>query len=180
MDRREFFSWVRHGLAGAAAAGLMLRDGTLGPRVPGESGPPCPHFAPRATRAIHICLVGAMSQVDSFDYKPGLIAAARQVARSRPSGPTSSSARSAGSGRPDWEFQQRGQSGLWVSDLFPHLAGVADELTVIRSMVAETSNHTPATFQENSGFRLNGFPGAGRVAELRPGERGRRPARRSS
>ncbi|HAA49465.1 MAG TPA: hypothetical protein DCE43_07075, partial [Planctomycetaceae bacterium] len=42
--------------------------------------------------------------------------------------------------------------------LFPHLAGVADELTVIRSMVAETSNHTPATFQENSGFRLNGFP----------------------
>ena len=60
--------------------------------------------------------------------------------------------------RPDWNFRQRGQSGLWVSDLFPHLAELADELTVIRSMVAETSNHTPATFHENSGFRLNGFP----------------------
>src|SRR5207302_2617253 len=61
----------------------------------------------------------------------------------------------------DWAFRQRGRSGLWVSDLFPHLAGVADELTVINSMFAETSNHTPATFQENSGFRLNGFPSLG-------------------
>ncbi len=58
----------------------------------------------------------------------------------------------------DFEFKQRGQSGLWISDLFPHLAEVADELTVIRSMVAESANHTPATFEENSGFRLNGFP----------------------
>ena len=61
----------------------------------------------------------------------------------------------------DWDFSQRGQSGLWVSDLFPHIAEVADELTVIHSMVAETSNHTPATFQENTGFRLNGFPALG-------------------
>jgi len=45
-----------------------------------------------------------------------------------------------------------------VSDLFPHLAEVADELTVIRSMAADSANHTPATFEENSGFRLNGFP----------------------
>src|SRR5262249_44462350 len=51
-----------------------------------------------------------------------------------------------------------GKSGLWVSELFPHLARGADELTVIRSMVADSANHTPATFQENTGFRLNGFP----------------------
>ena len=57
-----------------------------------------------------------------------------------------------------WAFKQRGKSGLWISELFPHTAEVADELTLIRSMVAETSNHTPATFQANSGFRLNGFP----------------------
>jgi hypothetical protein len=59
---------------------------------------------------------------------------------------------------PDWKFKQRGKSGLWISDLFPHIATAADELTVINSMVAESSSHTPATFQENSGFRLNGFP----------------------
>jgi hypothetical protein len=161
IDRRGFFSWVRGGLAGAAAASLMLRDGTLRAAVPGESDPPCPHFAPKAKRAIHICLCGAMSQVDSFDHKPELIAshgkslakpASRddvffgQVGRLR---------------KPDWEFRQRGQGGLWVSELFPHLGEMADELTVIRSMVADTGNHTPATFQENSGFRLNGFPTLG-------------------
>jgi hypothetical protein len=58
-------------------------------------------------------------------------------------------------------FKQRGQSGLWVSDLFPHLAEVADELTVIRSMWAGTGNHTPATYEANSGFRTLGFPAAG-------------------
>src|SRR2546421_3000124 len=50
---------------------------------------------------------------------------------------------------------------MWVSDLFPNIAQLADELTVINSMVAETSNHTPATFQENTGFRFNGFPTLG-------------------
>lgn len=160
MDRREFFSWVRNGLSGAAAASLMLEDGTLRADVPGEASPACPHFAPKATRAVHICLCGAMSHIDTFDYKPGLFAAHGkslqtstkpdvffgQVGRLR---------------KPDWAFRKRGESGLWVSDLFPNLASVADELTVIRSMVAETSNHTPATFQENSGFRLNGFPTMG-------------------
>jgi hypothetical protein len=63
--------------------------------------------------------------------------------------------------RPHFEFKQRGQSGLWVSDLFPHLADVADELTVIRSMWAGTGNHTPATYEANSGFRTLGFPAAG-------------------
>jgi len=63
--------------------------------------------------------------------------------------------------RNDWEFKQRGKCGLWVSDLFPHIAAVADELTVIRSMRADSANHTPATYQENSGFRLNGFPALG-------------------
>lgn len=156
MQRREFFSWVGNGLLSAAAAGLWLRDGVV-QAAPGEADPPCPHFAPRATRALHICLAGALSHVDSFDYKPGLIKYHGQ--------PLPSSERpdvffgQVGLLRqPDWSFRQHGESGLWVSKLFPHLAEVADELTVIRSMYAETSNHTPATFQENSGFRLNGFP----------------------
>ncbi|HEY2156039.1 MAG TPA: DUF1501 domain-containing protein [Isosphaeraceae bacterium] len=160
MHRREFFSWARDGLAGAAAAALMLRDGTLRAAVPGEASPPCPHFPPKATRAIHICLCGAMSHVDTFDYKPELIARHGQSLNS-PTKPDVFFGQVGRLRRPDWGFQQRGKSGLWVSDLFPNLAGVADELTVIRSMVADTSNHTPATFQENSGFRLNGFPAMG-------------------
>src|SRR5947209_18916891 len=117
MARREFFSWARDGLAGAAAASLMLRDGTLKAAVPGEARPPCPHFPPRATRAIHICLCGAMSQVDTFDYKPGLIAAHGQSLRSseRPDVFFGQVGRLR---KPDWAFRRRGQSGLWVSDLF--------------------------------------------------------------
>jgi hypothetical protein len=160
FDRRGFLSWVGCGLGGAALATLLGRDGSLQatPLVPGHAG--CPHHPPRATRAIHICLCGGLSQVDSFDYKPELtrlhgtsLNATEQpdvffgqIGRLRQS---------------DWPFRRRGLSGLWVSDLFPHLAQVADELTVINSMVAETSNHTPATFQENTGFRLNGFPSLG-------------------
>jgi hypothetical protein len=101
-----------------------------------------------------------MSHVDTFDYKPGLIAAHGQSLQS-PEKPDVFFGQIGRLRKPDWAFRQRGESGLWISDLFPHLADVADELTVIRSMVAETSNHTPATFQENSGFRLNGFPAMG-------------------
>ncbi len=175
MDRREFFSWARGGLAGAASMTLLLRDGTLQAGVPGEASPRCPHFAPRATRAMHICLCGAMSHVDTFDYKPGLIAAHGKSLNS-PTKPDVFFGQVGRLRRPDWAFRKRGQSGLWVSDLFPHLGEMADELTVIRSMVAETSNHTPATFQENSGFRLERLPFGGSLAELWAGERVRRPA----
>ncbi len=159
MHRRQFLHWTTHGLGGASLAALLAQDGKLD-ATPGEGSDAPPHHSPKARRAIHICLCGALSQVDSFDYKPEL---ARLHGRSLQS-----------SERPDvffgqvgllrqsdWAFRRRGQSGLWISELFPEIAQVADELTVINSMVAETSNHTPATFQENTGFRLNGFPTLG-------------------
>ncbi|MFO0844681.1 MAG: DUF1501 domain-containing protein [Gemmataceae bacterium] len=161
LDRREWFSWVHAGLGGAALASLLMRDGAArAAKVPGEASDPPPHHRPRAKRAVHICLCGGLSQLDSFDHKPLLTKFHGQ--------------RLPGSEKPDtffgqvgllrrndWEFRRRGQSGLWVSDLFPHLASVADELTVINSMAADSANHTPATFQENSGFRFNGFPAMG-------------------
>jgi hypothetical protein len=161
IDRRGFFHWVGGGLAGAAAASLMLADGTLRAGVPGESDPSCPHFAPKAKRAIHICLCGAMSQVDSFDHKPELIASHGRSLKTPATRDDVFFGKVGLLRRPDWEFRQGGQSGLWVSDLFPNLREVVDELTVIRSMVADTANHTPATFQQNSGFRLNGYPAMG-------------------
>jgi hypothetical protein len=163
VDRREFLSWTRFGLTGAALAGLLSPAGVSENRslraatVAGDAKDPPPHFPAKARRAIHICLCGGYSHLDSFDYKPEL---ARLHGKSL-----------GGDEKPDvffgqiglirqndWEFRQRGESGLWVSELFPHIATVADELTVIRSMVAESSSHTPATFHENTGFRLNGFP----------------------
>ncbi|MSU80576.1 MAG: DUF1501 domain-containing protein [Gemmataceae bacterium] len=159
LSRRSFLHFATHGIGGAALASLLQSDGKLA-AAPGEASDPPPHHAPKAKRVIHVCLCGALSQVDSFDYKPEL---PRLHGRSLQS-----------SERPDvffgqvgllrqsdWAFRQRGQSGLWISDLFPEIGAVADELTIINSMVAETSNHTPATFQENTGFRLNGFPTLG-------------------
>lgn len=116
--------------------------------------------APRAKRAIHVCLVGGLSQVDSFDHKPLL---ERLHGTPIPAGMQPETF-FGGAGllrRGDWAFRRRGESGLPVSDLFPCLATVADGLTVINSMVADTANHMPAMFQENTGFRTNGFPSLG-------------------
>lgn len=154
FNRRELFSWVGNGLGSAALATLLLRDGVAHAAEPAR---PAPHFVPRAKRAIHICCLGAVSQVDTFDFKPGLIKAHGKSLQSKER-PDVFFGQVGLLRRPDWEFRQGGKSGLWISDLFPHLRQVADELTLVHSMVAETSNHTPATFQENTGFRLNGFP----------------------
>ncbi|HEY2837526.1 MAG TPA: DUF1501 domain-containing protein [Pirellulales bacterium] len=158
LDRRGFFSWVTGGLTGAAIASLLTRSGDVSAApLSGEAADPPPHVPPKAKRVIHICLCGALSHVDSFDYKPEL---ARLHGHPMPSDekPDVFFGQVGLLRKNDWEFKQRGKSGLWVSELFPRIAEMADELTVIRSMFAETSNHTPATFQENTGFRLNGFP----------------------
>jgi uncharacterized protein DUF1501 len=159
MHRRDFFSFASRGIGAAALLSLLARDRIVkgAPAVAPEAKDPPPHHPAKVKRVIQICLCGAFSHIDTFDYKPEL---AKQ--HGKPLG---------GSEKPDvffgqvglirkndWEFQQRGQSGLWISELFPHIATVADELTIIRSMYAESSSHTPATLQENSGFRLNGFP----------------------
>ncbi|MBI1311643.1 DUF1501 domain-containing protein [bacterium] len=158
LNRRDLFLWVSNGLGTAALATLLTRDSSAtAASVPSQAGDPPPHHTSKATRAIHICLTGGLSQVDSFDYRPILekLHGKSLISDEKPDvffGQVGLLRQS------DWAFHQRGESGLWVSELFPHLAEVADELTVIRSMFAETSNHTPATFQENTGFRLNGFP----------------------
>jgi hypothetical protein len=161
FSRRQLFSWSAYGLGAAALTSLLARDSRLlGAGTPGEAKDPPPHHPAKARRVIHICLCGGYSQLDTFDYKPELVRR-----HGKPLG---------GDEKPDvffgkvgllrqndFAFKQRGESGLWISELFPHLAQVADELTVIRSMVAESSSHTPATMHENSGFRLNGFPTLG-------------------
>ena len=150
FNRRHFLNWGVHGLGATALAGMLSAE---------EGGAQLAHFSPKAKRAINICLVGGLSQVDSFDYKPAL----ESFHGKAPPGkrPEVFFGQVGRVRKNDWDFQRRGRSGLWISDLFPHLAGVADELTVIRSMHSETGNHTPALFLSNSGFQANGFPALG-------------------
>lgn len=157
LSRRHFLDFATAGLGAAAAIHLMGREALASSRPRGAS---FPHYPPKAKRAIHICLMGGLSQVDSFDYKPELVRFHGKVPPDSVKPETFFG--SAGLMRAnEWAFRQRGASGLWVSDLFPHLASVADELTVIRSMHSDSANHTPATFLQNTGFPLNGFPSLG-------------------
>jgi hypothetical protein len=156
--RREFLNFSTASLTGTALASLLLRDtAAQAAKVPSSAKDAPPHHPPKARRVIHICLCGGLSHLDSFDYKPDL-AKFHGKSLTADERPETFFNRIGLIRKNDWAFRQHGNSGLWVSDLFPHLAKVADELTVIRSMVAESANHTPATFEENTGFRLNGFP----------------------
>ena len=133
FDRRGFLNWVRHGLGSAALASVMLKDGSLrAASVAGEARDSPPHHAPKARRAIHICLCGAMSQVDTFDFKPELV---RLHGKSlvTPEKPDVFFGQVGLLRAPDWSFQQRGESGIWVSELIPHIAQVADEQTLIKT-----------------------------------------------
>ena len=159
ISRRQLFSWSAYGLGATALSSLLLQEAGAA-AIPGEAKDPPPHLPAKARRVIHICLCGAFSHLDTFDYKPELA-----KRHGQPLGGTEKPDVFFGQvgllRQNDFAFRQHGQSGLWVSELFPHIAEVADELTVVRSMFAESSSHTPATMHENSGFRLNGFPTLG-------------------
>ena len=107
-----------------------------------------------------------MSHIDSYDYKPGL-----DKAHGKPLGSSEKPDIFFGQvgllRRSDFAFKQRGQSGLWLSDMFPNIAEMADEMTVIRSMTTDSANHTPALFFANSGFEFNGFPSVGSWGVIR-------------
>jgi hypothetical protein len=151
--RRDFLAESASGLGLIALAWMLGRDAAGSER----SGLPPTQFVPKAKRAIHIFSPGGVSHVDTFDYKPELV---RQNGKSLSGKGTLETF----FGKPGnllqnlWDFKQRGQSGLWVSELFPHLAKCADDLTVVRSVVSKSSSHTPACFQMNTGFTLNGYP----------------------
>jgi hypothetical protein len=150
MNRRDLFSFAAHGLGATAAFQLLFRDGVIA----------ATHHAAKAKRAVQITLVGGLSHVDSFDPKP-MLAKHHGEKLKTDTKPDVFFNQVGLLRRNDWEFKPRGKSGLQISELFPHIAGVADELAVIRSMTADSANHTPALFVLNSGFQFNGYPSLG-------------------
>ena len=154
---RRHFLWNSGSGLGAIALACLLQEEVRGSDTGPRFGARPSHFPGPAKRILHIYAAGGASHVDTFDYKPEL---------TRLDGKTMAGKRKVDTffGQPGtlmqspFEFRRRGQSGLWVSDLLPHLAECADDLCMIRSMVAKSSNHTPATFQMNSGFTRNGYP----------------------
>ena len=162
LSRRHFLDFNLSGLGGAAFVDLLQTNSARGETTTRDPrlATPIQAMAPKAKRVIHICLIGGLSHVDSFDYKPALNQLHEKPLPKFVQPDTFFG--SAGLLRKhEWTFRQRGQSGLWISDLFPHLATCADDLTIINSMYSDSGNHTPAMFLQNSGFQSNGFPSLG-------------------
>lgn len=159
-SRRDWLSWSSSGLLTAALATLLGHQRSVrADRIPPEASDPPPHFPAKAKRVIHICCCGGISQVDTFDHKPEL---ERLHGQKMPGDKPDVFFGQVGLLRKsDFPFKRHGQSGLWVSELFPNLATVVDDLTIVHSMTADSASHTPATMQENSGFRFNGYPTMG-------------------
>lgn len=160
-NRRRLFQqladWSVQGL-GATALCSLLADSA--PAADGQSRSGFPNFEPKAKRAIHICLIGGLSHIDSFDYKPELAKHHGQSLQTDEK-PDIFFGQVGLLRKEDWEYKARGQSGLMMSEMFPYIARHADDLTVLRSMTSKSANHTPALFLANSGFEFNGFPSMG-------------------
>jgi hypothetical protein len=153
-SRRELLNRCGGGIAGLAMSNL-LQGASVNPM-----SPKAPHFPAKAKAVISIFCYGGVSQVDTFDPKPELRKRAGE-AMSGKGNVVVSQGHPGGLLPSPWEFKKYGQCGMDVSSLFPHVGGMADEISFIRSMYCISNDHAPALFQMNTGFILTGHPSMG-------------------
>jgi hypothetical protein len=182
--RREFLWQAGGGFTGLALTGLLTLDNFFGREAQAATAtkfinplaPKPPHFAPKAKSVIFLFMYGGPSQVDTFDYKPALYPLDGKTVpvKTFGRGGKRNEGRVVG---PKWQFKQYGQSGKWVSELFPHLATCVDDIAFLHSMTADSPLHGSAMLQMNTGKILSGSPclgswvnyGLGSVNENLPG-----------
>jgi hypothetical protein len=167
VNRRCFLQKTSAGV-GAAALGTLLAEPSVGDESAArmEGLPGLPHFAPKVRRVIYLFQSGAPSQMDLFDYKPGLRnMRATELPDSVRQGQRLTGMTSTQSQFPIapsiFQFQQHGASGTWVSELLPHTAAISDQLCYVHSMHTEAINHDPAVTFFQTGFALAGRPSVG-------------------
>src|ERR1035438_4707257 len=145
MTRRDFLWNYGGGLGGLALAPMLAAQ---------------PHHPAKAKRVVQLFMSGAASQCDTFDYKPRLIE--RNGQKFDPGGKVELFQSNPGAVMASpWEWKQHGQCGKWVSSLVPHLASCVDDIAFVHSMISKSNVHGPATFMQNTGFVLPGFPSMG-------------------
>ena len=148
-DRREFLARGGTGLGAIALGALLGRDRDRRP-----------HHAPKAERVLVIFCSGALSHVDTFDFKPALLRRHGQPLPGAEKLVTFQGEQGALTRSP-WTFRPRGASGKHTSDLLPNLGSLADELCFVHSMTTTSNTHGPAENVMSTGFALDGFPSAG-------------------
>ena len=162
VTRRDMLMRCASGFGAVALAGLIdeqARADTPTHTRTATGGIMLPHHVPRARNIIFLYMDGGPSQVDTFDPKPRLTKEHGQPFAMKKE-PTQFNNNGTTLGSP-WKFHQYGESGLAVSDLFPHVAQRADDLCVIRSMTSKFSEHTNANYFLHSGIGIAGRPSMG-------------------
>jgi hypothetical protein len=147
--RRQFLGDFAAGVGGIALSALLNDE---------VAAAEAPHARPRVKRVVQVFCPGGVSHVDTFDHKPEL---ARRQGQPMPVKTDTFFGQPGNIMKSLFVFKQHGRCGHWVSDLLPNIATCVDNLTFIHSMTARSANHTPAGFQMNTGFVMNGFPAMG-------------------
>ncbi len=165
LTRRWFFRDCGLGLGSLALASLLNGPRALAnaPAVVNPLSPRRPPQEARAKAVIYLFMAGAPSQLELFDYKPTLAKYNGQpVPKDVLGGQTYAFIKpDSAIYAPEFAFAQHGKSGAWISEALPHLASVADELTLIRSMSTDAFNHAPGQIFMNTGSQQFGRPSMG-------------------
>src|SRR3954468_2563684 len=171
MTRRQLFGVSAQGIGIAALASLLgpelLAAGPEAQAAASKTGglAGLPHFAPKAKRVIFLHQSGGPSQLETFDYKPGLAEyQGTQIPDSVRQGQRVAQTMGQLSlpiAKSQFAFAQHGQSGAWVSELLPHTAKIVDDLTIIKTMYTDAINHDPAITLIQTGFQQPGRPSMG-------------------
>lgn len=169
-NRRDMLRFCANGF-GAVALTALMNDRAFGtgpaaagidPAGSNPLAPKEPHFPAKAKNVIFLYMDGGPSQVDTFDYKPTLEKYHGQDPRQVIGKLAPTQFDNIGKVlKNQWEFKQHGESGHWVSGLFPHLAKVSDELAMVKSMTSQFSEHTSANYFLHTGSGFQGRPSMG-------------------
>lgn len=145
ISRREMLRRSSAGFGSLALAGLLGSES----QAAGTSLAQQPHFAPKAKRVIFLFMHGGPSHMDTFDFKPQLQKdSGKPLPFDKPKIFSATTGNLLGS---PWKFKQHGESGAWVSELFPHVAGCVDDLCIINSMYGSNSRHGGALLELHTG-----------------------------
>ena len=165
LSRREMLSASRNGFGALALMGLMntlpFGKQLISQSIPPKLGGKAPHFAPKAKHIIFLYMDGGVSQVDSFDPKPRL---AKENGENPYDKFKVDATQFNNIGRilkSPWEFKQHGESGMWMSELFPHISTCVDDIAMVRSMVSNFPEHTNANYFLHTGIGIQGRPSMG-------------------
>ena len=165
ITRRHFLGKLGAGIGSVALGSLLIPD-LFSSKEEDIQALGLSHFAPKAKRIIYLFQNGAPSQLESFDYKPMLIKRAGEELPAsvrmgqRLTGMTSGQAKFPMVGS-YFKFNQYGKSGAWISDLFPNIAKIADEICIVKSMHTEAINHDPALTFMQTGAQQGNRPSMG-------------------